>query len=196
MILRTSRLELRELEDDDLTALHAVLGDPVAMRAYEHGFSLDESRDWLQRQQRRYRVDGFGLWAVVLRETGEVIGDCGITRQKVEDDEVIEVGYHLRRTFWHNGFAVESAGASVSWAFEHLDIDDVYAKVRDTNLASMNVAVRLGMTVRRRFVTHYSGIDMPHYAFAVSRAAWATRPRGDSIPASRSARETTARGES
>ncbi len=185
MILRTDRLELRELEDGDLPALHAVLGDPVAMHAYEHGFEVAESRDWLHRQRQRYTADGFGLWAVVLRETGEVMGDCGITRQRVEDDEVIEVGYHLARAFWHRGYAVEAAAGCLGWAFSNLDTDDVYAKVRDTNIASMNVAIRLGMTVRRRFVTRYHGVDMPHYAFAVSRREWERRQAPDSETAER-----------
>lgn len=179
MLLETPRLTLRDLTDADLPALHRALGDPVAMAAYEHGFDLDETRTWIARQRERYATDGFGLWGVVLRESGELIGDCGITTQKIEDDSVIEVGYHLTRDHWHRGYAVEAARACVDWAFATLDVDDVYAKVRDTNLASMNVAIRLGMTVRRRFVTRYRDIDMPHLAFAVSRARWAAdRPRG------------------
>lgn len=177
-IARTARLVLRPLNQTDLGALHAVLGDPDAMSAYEHGFDFDESRKWLHRQQRNYATDGFGLWAVTLLKTGEVIGDTGITRQQVEDDEVIEVGYHLQRAHWHHGYATEAASAAVSWAFENLGVDDVYAKVRDTNVASMNVAIRLGMTVRRRFEVHYRGITMPHYAFAVSRAVWMARTPG------------------
>lgn len=173
MLLETPRLILRDLTDADAPALHRALGDPLAMAAYEHGFDLDETRDWITRQHERYTRDGFGLWAVVLRETGELIGDCGITTQRIDDESVIEVGYHLVRDHWHRGYAVEAASACVEWAFNTLEVDDVYAKVRDTNLPSMNVAIRLGMTVRRRFITHYRDIDMPHLAFAVSRKQWA-----------------------
>lgn len=172
MQLETPRLVLRDLSDADVPALHRALGDPIAMAAYEHGFDSDETRSWIERQRERYAADGFGLWGVVLRETGELVGDCGITTQKVEDDSVIEVGYHLARKHWHRGYAVEAARACVDWAFATLGVDEVYAKVRDTNLASMNVAIRLGMTVRRRFVVRYRDIDMPHLAFAVSRERW------------------------
>lgn len=185
MLLETRRLVLRDLSDADAPSLHRALGDPVAMAAYEHGFDPDETRSWIERQRERYRAEGFGLWGVVLRETGELIGDCGITTQKLEDDSIIEVGYHLARAHWHRGYATEAARACVDWAFANLDVDDVYAKVRDTNVASMNVAIRLGMTVRRRFITHYRGVDMPHLAFAVSRETWATRrltPRADAGP--------------
>ncbi|WP_100813118.1 GNAT family N-acetyltransferase [Microbacterium lacus] len=178
MLLETPRLTLRELTDEDVAALHRALGDPVVMSAYEHGFELDETRAWVRRQRERYSTDGFGLWGVVLRETGELIGDCGITTQQIEDDSVIEVGYHLARDHWHQGYAVEAARNCVNWAFATLDVDAVYAKVRDTNLPSMNVAIRLGMTVRRRFITRYRDIDMPHLAFAVSRSTWmADEPR-------------------
>lgn len=174
MLLETPRLILRDLTEADVAMLHRALGDPVAMAAYEHGFGLDETRTWVRRQRERYADDGFGLWGVVLRETGELIGDCGITIQNLEDDRVIEVGYHLAQDHWHRGYATEAARACVDWAFATLDVDEVYAKVRDTNIASMNVAIRLGMTVRRRFVVRYRGMDMPHLAFAVSRNS---RPR-------------------
>ena len=172
-MLRTARLALRPLHDDDLPALKAILQDPVAMVAYEGAFSDAECRDWLRRQQQRYADDGHGLWAVV--SDGDLIGQCGITRQWVEQDEVTEVGYLFRRDRWHRGYAVEAASACRDWAFETLRAPEVYAKVRDINIPSMNVAIRLGMTARRRFVTRYRGVDMPHYAFAIDRASWERR---------------------
>lgn len=174
-ILETDRLSLREMTDSDLPALREILHDPVAMAAYEGAFSDAESLAWLRRMQERYAVDGFGLWAVALREDGRMIGQCGLTRQRIDDEEVIEVGYLFQRAHWHHGYAIEAASACRDRAFETLPISDLYAKVRSTNVASMNVAIRLGMTVRRTFTTHYRGIDMPHLAFAVSRDEWTAR---------------------
>ncbi|GAA3022619.1 GNAT family N-acetyltransferase [Microbacterium dextranolyticum] len=174
-VLETHRLSLREMTDADLPALRAILHDPEVMVAYEGAFSDDESLAWLRRMQDSYRRDGFGMWAVVLRSSGQMIGQCGITRQRIDDDEAIEVGYLFRRDHWGNGYAVEAAAASRDWAFRTLGTDEVYAKVRSTNVASMNVAIRLGMTVRRTFVTHYRGVDMPHLAFAISRTAWQSK---------------------
>ncbi len=170
MTLRTARLVLRDMRADDLPALRAILTDPVAMTAYEGAFTEAESQAWLDRNLQRYAEDGFGLWAVELADApGEMIGQCGITRQRIDDDEVLEVGYLFRRAYWHRGYATEAAAASRDWAFRDLDTPTVWAKVRDTNIASMNVAIRLGMTVRRRFVTRYRGVDMPHLGFAVDR---------------------------
>ncbi len=168
MILSTERLVLRDMTGDDLPALRDILTDPVAMTAYEGAFTDAESLQWLDRNLRRYDEDGFGLWAVDLPGAG-MIGQCGITRQRIDDDEVLEVGYLFQRTHWHRGYATEAASACRDWAFRELGADTVWAKVRDTNLASMNVAIRLGMTVRRRFVVRYRGVDMPHLGFAVDR---------------------------
>lgn len=181
VILETHRLSLREMTDEDLPSLRAMLHDPEVMVAYEGAFSEEESLAWLRRMQERYRRDGFGMWAVVLRTSGEMIGQCGITRQRIDDDEVIEVGYLFRRDHWGHGYAVEAAAASRDWAFRTLGTDEVYAKVRSTNVASMNVAIRLGMTVRRTFVTHYRGVDMPHLAFAISRSAWQSRSAREGV---------------
>lgn len=89
MVLETSRLSLRCLTDGDYADLcRVMLQDPEVMYAYAHAFSDEEAWEWLHRQQTRYREDGFGLWAVELRETGELIGQCGVTWQTVRDRRV------------------------------------------------------------------------------------------------------------
>ena len=171
MRIETERLALREMTPADRPALARILQDAETMHAYAGPFDDAEVDAWLDRMLGRYREDGFGLWAVELRETGEMIGQCGITWQNIAGDRVREVGYLFERAHWHRGYATEAAGAARDSAFRELGAERVYAQVRDTNLASMNVAIRLGMTVRARFVTRYRGIDMPHFAFAVDREA-------------------------
>ena len=90
MILRTPRLDLREMTEEDLPALRASLQDPVTMTAYEGAFDEDQVQTWLQRTLDRYRDDGYALWAVVLRDTGEMIGQCGPTVQHILDEDVLE----------------------------------------------------------------------------------------------------------
>lgn len=175
MHLETTRLTLREICADDLPALRAILQDPRTMAAYEGPFDDAGVQEWLDRNLERYRADGFGLWAVELRETGDVVGQCGLTWQEIDGARVLEVGYLFNRAFWHLGLATEAARACVEHAFAALGAERVYAQVRDTNLASMNVAIRLGMTVRSRFVKHYCGVDMPHLAYALDRVDRARR---------------------
>lgn len=92
MRIETPRLLLREISAADLGALRAILQDDKTMTAHEGAFDDQMMREWLQRTQRRYREHGFGLWAVVERETDAMIGQCGLTRQQILEDEVVEVG--------------------------------------------------------------------------------------------------------
>ncbi len=168
-ILETPRLVLREMDEGDLPGLRRILQDPVAMAAYEHAFSEEEVRGWLERQQRRYREHGFGLWAACLREGGEMIGQCGLSWQSWGAQQVPEVGYLFARRFWHRGYATEAARASRDHAFGRLGLAEVFSIIRDTNLPSMNVAIRNGMLVRGRLVKQYYGMEMPHLVFSVKR---------------------------
>ena len=167
MILETERLYMREMTQEDFQFLCKIMQDEEAMYAYEGAFSDVEVQEWLDRQISRYRKWGFGLWAVILKETDEMIGQCGLTMQQWKDKEVLEVGYLFRRIYWHNGYAVEAAKACKRYAFETLNAKEVCSIIRDTNTASRNVAVRNGMTIADSWMKHYRGVDMPHYRYVV-----------------------------
>lgn len=167
MILETKRLILREMTQADFPSLCKILQDDDVMYAYEGAFSIDEVQSWLDKQLERYNEYGFGLWAVVLKETGNMIGQCGLTMQNFNDSKVMEVGYLFQKLFWHQGYAIEAAIACKKYAFEQLNAKEVYSIIRDTNIPSQNVAIRNGMTCIGKFVKHYRGVDMPHLLFSV-----------------------------
>lgn len=169
MILETERLFLREMGPADWGALCKILQDEETMYAYEGAFSDEEVRDWLQRQMDRYEKWGFGLWAVVLKESGEMIGQCGLTMQPWKEDEVLEIGYLFERSHWHKGYASEAAIACKKYAFETLNAAEVCSIIRDTNTASQNVAIRNGMKRADTWIKHYRGVDMPHYRYVAYR---------------------------
>ena len=170
MTLYTQRLLLREMTQDDYQGLCRTLQDPQAMYAYEHAFSHREAREWLERQLARYEQYGFGLWAVVRRETEELIGQCGLTMQPTEEGEVLEVGYLFCKEFWHRGYAAEAARACRDYAFDQLGAREVFPIIRENNLPSRRVAERNGMQVRGRLIKHYYGMDMPHLVYSVRRS--------------------------
>lgn len=168
-VIETARLYLRRMTAEDYPALCRVLQDDRAMYAYEGAFPDDEVQKWLARQLARYRQWGFGLWAVVLKETGAVIGQCGVTMQPWRGAEVLEIGYLFERVYWHGGYATEAATACRQYAFEVLDAPEVCAIIRDTNTASQRVAKRCGMVAADTAVKHYRGVDMPHTRYVVAR---------------------------
>ena len=169
MVLQTQRLYLREMTAQDLPDLREILQDEQTMTAYEHAFSEQEVQDWLHRQQYRYRQDGFGLWAMIRRDTGEMVGQCGITMQEVNGQQVPEIGYLLKRVCWHQGYATEAAVGCREYAFDVLGLTEVFSIIRDTNAASQRVARRNGMVKRCRIIKHYYGMDMPHDVYSVRK---------------------------
>ena len=121
-------------------------------------FSDAETQAWMTRQIERYREHGFGLWAVVLKNTDEMIGQCGLSWQEFEGQKVLEIGYLLQCRHWHRGYAMEAAQGCKQYAFDKFGSDEVFSMVRDTNIDSMNVAIRNGMTIRGCFVKHYRNV--------------------------------------
>ncbi len=169
MRLETERLYLRELTQADFAPLCEILQDEAAMYAYAGAFSDAEAQAWLDRQLSRYREWGFGLWAVILKETGGMIGQCGLTMQPWKGRELLEIGYLFNRAHWHHGYATEAAKACKQYAFDRLGAQEVCSIIRDTNAASQRVALRNGMTAANSAVKRYRGIDMPHTRYVARR---------------------------
>ena len=147
IILETARLVLREFVPDDATLLALVLSDAETMRFYPTPFDRAGVEEWIARNQRRYLNDETGLWAMVEKSTGELIGDCGITKQEVDGELLYEIGYHLRRDQWGQGFATEAAQACKAWVFANLSANRIISLIRPENLPSRRVAERNGMTL-------------------------------------------------
>ena len=134
MIIETERLFLREMMESDFDALYEVLADSDIMEHYPYTFDEARVRNWISRNMERYQKDGFGLWAVVLKETGEMIGDCGITMQNIHGQMLPEVGYHIRADRQRKGYATEAAAACIRYAFEKHNFPAVYSYMKYTNI--------------------------------------------------------------
>lgn len=169
MILETERLYLREMEQSDFDSLCKILKDDETMYAYEGAFNDAEVQEWLDKQFSRYDKYGFGLWAVILKKTGVMIGQCGLTMQQWKEKELLEIGYLFQRSYWHKGYATEAAKACKKYAFEVLNADEVCSIIRDTNIASQNVAIRNGMIATDTWIKHYRGVDMPHNCYVIQK---------------------------
>lgn len=165
--METGRLLLREMTQSDYADLCKILQDEDVMYAYEGAFSDEEAHEWLDRQISRYKEYGFGLYAVILKETCDMIGQCGLTIQEFNGKRMLEIGYLFQKLYWHKGYAIEAAMACKEYAFTVLKADEVFSIIRDTNIASQKVAKRNGMVHTDTFIKHYRGVDMPHYVFSV-----------------------------
>ena len=172
MALQTERLILREMNMDDFDALHAVLGDAEIMRHYPYRFDAARVRDWIGRNVERYRVSGFGLWMVCLKQTGEVIGDCGLTMQVIGGVIRPEIGYHIRGDMQRRGYAREAARAVRDWTFEHTPFRVVYSCMKYTNVPSARTAISWGCRQVGEYEDNVNGVTK---VFAVGREEWEKR---------------------
>jgi RimJ/RimL family protein N-acetyltransferase len=88
---------------------------------------------------------------VILKESGELIGDCGLEQMEVEGERVAELGYDFRSEYWNQGFATEAACAVREYAFDILKLPQLISLIRVGNLASKRVAEKVGMTLAEEF---------------------------------------------
>ncbi len=145
--LETSRLLLRAVHIRDAGAFDEVFGDLEVMRFSSGTKTKAEVREWIQRCLTHYYPEwGHGPLSVVEKTSGEVIGYCGLFYfPNIDGRPEIEVGYRLRTAFWGKGFATEAALRVQDYAFSELGKKRLIAMVDPGNLASIGVALKLGM---------------------------------------------------
>lgn len=169
MQLETERLYLRELTTDDFTALYDVLADSDIMEHYPYTFDDNRVMNWITKNIERYRIFGFGLWAVVLKETGEMIGDCGITMQNINGSIKPEIGYHIKKNYQRQGYAKEAAQKCRDWTFENTPFNTIYSYMKETNVASCATAMANGMHKVDEFIDNENATTV---VYAITRDEW------------------------
>jgi ribosomal-protein-alanine N-acetyltransferase len=165
LVLETDRLFLRQLTLDDHPALKSVLGDAETMSFYPAPFDDEKVTWWIERNLDHYERRGHGLWGVVLKEDGSLIGDCGPWPQSLEIGEEVELGWHIHKKHQRKGYASEAAAASRDWAFENLDVTRLISLILPANIPSRGVAEKIGMSVAQKM--DYKGLR--HYVYAIDR---------------------------
>ncbi len=170
MMIETERLILQEYTPDDDHSVCEILSDPETM-AHDPAPS-DETRT-------RCRIGlnpdhcaryGFGLWAFILKETVEFIGDCGLTLQSIDGERLPGIGYHIHKQFRRQGFAKEAARAVRDWAFLNTRYNVLYSYMKYTNEGSWRTAMANGMRKVKEYPDPKNTIS---WAFAITREEWA-----------------------
>jgi ribosomal-protein-alanine N-acetyltransferase len=167
LILETKRLTLRHLEPDDLDALYALYRDPEVRRFFPEGtLTLEETREELEWHQNGHPGHPeLGLWATVLKETGQFIGRCGLLPWTIDGKFEIEIAYMIAKDFWGQGLGAEAAAGIRDYAFEHLGLMRLICLIDEENRASIRVAEKTGMAFEK------TGRDElgPFHLYAIER---------------------------
>jgi ribosomal-protein-alanine N-acetyltransferase len=160
-ILETERLFLRTWSLADAEeGFRRIWSDPEVMRYIGTGqpnADVEQSRAWLERMRAHQEQHGFCFWAVVEKESNQLIGSCGLGYQR-DGGLPIEFGYSLARDYWGRGLATEAARACLRYVFEHLSLAEIAASVDSRNVASQKVLEKIGFVYQRTEQTE-DGID-------------------------------------
>lgn len=142
--LETQRLILRGFCEKDKDAYAEMCADLEVMRYIGNGQPLSRSEAWrnMAMMLGHWQLRGYGMWAVVERSGGEMIGRIGCWQP--EGWPGFETGWTLRRAYWGRGLATEAARAAVNYAFYELQQSHVISLIRPENAASRRVAEKLG----------------------------------------------------
>ena len=165
IVLRTPRLSLRRLTEEDLDATAKILSDPEVTRMFGMRFGRDEARAWIRRQGERYSAQGYGYW-MAENADGACVGQAGLVPVTFEGREEPALGWVIAAEHRGHGYATEAAAGAVRLAFDRLPVQRVLTMIRPLNLPSRRVAAKLGM--RRAGCMLLAGFD--HVVYRLARA--------------------------
>jgi ribosomal-protein-alanine N-acetyltransferase len=162
--LETPRLCLRLMQSSDIDDLLKIFGDPQVMASFGGAtFNREQMELWTHRNIDHQIQHGYGLFSVLLKSEGLLIGDCGLEHMKLDGDQVTELGYDFRSDYWNQGFATEAATAVRDCAFNVLNLPRLISLIRVGNAASRRVSEKIGM----RFVAEITRNGVSYWEYAV-----------------------------
>ena len=176
--LQTDRLILRQWQDDDLKAFARMCADPDVMKFYPNTLTNEESNVMANKIRGLIDEQSWGLWAVELKDKDCFIGFVGLHKPHYElpITPCVEVGWRLSKEYWGKGYATEAARESLKFAFNQLELNEVYSFASVSNNKSWRVMERLGMSNTGNNFEHP---DIPegqplreHVLYKITKAQW------------------------
>jgi ribosomal-protein-alanine N-acetyltransferase len=163
--IETQRLTLRPMTAADTDALLLIFTNPLVMASFGGQlFDRAQMESWVRRNLEHQEKHGYGLFSVIHKADGQLIGDCGLEHMEVEGRSEVELGYDFCSDYWGRGLATEAAAAVRDFAFDDLGLSKLVSLIRSSNAASVRVAEKIGMSKERNL---RSG-DLTYRVYAVS----------------------------
>lgn len=166
--LKTERLLLRHFHTEDLEQIHQqIFTDAEVMRFGEGPQTKEWAHQWLERHIKSYEKYGYGPYAIIEQNTQKMIGYCGLFYfPDINENEEVEIGYRLARSTWGQGYATEAASAVRDFAWDTLHFSRLVALIDPSNIASIQVAKKLGMHYESEAMIE--GYDHPDHVYVIN----------------------------
>lgn len=167
-MIQSERLIFRTIEDSDFEVIANIMRDAGVQKIWEHYFSDDDVREWIDRRKKGYANNGMDYLLAVNKLSQEIVGQIGLLKENIDGEEIWGIGYILMSKYYGNGYATEGAKAMADYAFNTLKAPKIICDIRPMNKSSIAVAKRIGMIETGMFIKNYRGIEMPHLIFELN----------------------------
>ena len=160
--IETERLRLRMFRPDDVDQLAPFYADPEVMKWMSTGRPVPRERVEMAipRIIARFRENGFGLFAVELKDSDTLVGQCGIFH--LDNTPEVEVAYLFGRPYWGKGYATEAAAAVRDFGFNVVGLPRLVGVTRPDNIPSQRVLEKIGLCYEKDAV--YYNMDCKYFA--------------------------------
>jgi RimJ/RimL family protein N-acetyltransferase len=169
MYIETPRLIIRDLQEPDAEALASLWADPKVTTFLGGARDKEEIRKTLIEDAKTAKEVPYDLRTVIEKESGEIVGHCGLLDKEVDGQREIEVTYVLAKRVWGRGYATEAASAIKDFAFGHMGLMRLIALIKPNNISSERVALKVGMH-REKDTVRPDGTLMQVYAMEKDHA--------------------------
>lgn len=157
----TERLYMRKLKDEDLNNYYEIMKKDEVGKwlGTSRGKTYEETKLLIDKFSKQWEEKGYGVWAVIDKKSGELLGHCGLNF--LEETSEVEILYAFDPKFWNHGYATESARVALEYAFEKAKLDRIIALAKPLNIKSSNVIEKIGL----KFVgiKEYFGLQLKYY---------------------------------
>ncbi len=148
--VETIRFILREILPTDVDGLFELDSDPEVHRYLGNNPVTTKSQivEVIKFIRQQYSDHGIGRWAIIDKITNDFVGWTGlkfVTDNTNNHVNFYDIGYRLKRKYWGQGIATETAKASLDYAFNQMNTETVYASASCDNCASNTVLKKIGM---------------------------------------------------
>lgn len=154
---------------EDFSALKAILSDRETMKFYPKPYDDEGVNRWISWCQSSQEKWGFSLFAVILKETGQMIGDTGVSMQNIHGQQVPEIGYHINKRYWRQGYATETSKAVKDWFFSRFPAEEVYSCMDQANVPSAKTAAANGMRLVDSYTDNHGEAL---FVYRITREEW------------------------
>ena len=169
IFLKTERFILRYITQEDFEELKAILQDKDVMYAWEYNFSDNDVQNWIDKNLELYKKYNLGYFLMIENTSGKILGQSALTPDIIDGYTYYEIGYILKKEYWHNGFATEAANALKNYAFNTLNLNEIIFEIRPDNISSRKIAENLNAKICGEFIKNVRNKKMLHLIYKLTR---------------------------